>query len=379
MHKIELTNTYKEIFQQPDVWLKEYKTIIAEKNVIKNFISKHNISKESKIILCGAGTSAFIGDVLSVTFSQKGFKNCKAVSTTDLITNPEAYLIPSEKQVIVSFARSGNSPESLAAVKLANSICKEAIHIIITCNKNGALAVNADPERSLLLLLPPETNDASLAMTSSFSTMTLACMLLMNIENIDEQAIFVNDISNNAKNLLTKYESPIRSIAGRKFNRAIFLGSGELKGIAEECHLKLQELTDGKVMCKFDSFLGFRHGPKAVINENSVIVYLFSGDKYSLRYEKDLVKQINSNNNVVAQISVSKEKVEIPNVKFDLEICISHNPQLDNEYYFIPYVFVGQLLGLFKSSESGLDPDNPSVSGNISRVVEGVTIYDYNN
>jgi len=377
MQEDRMTNTYKEIFQQPVVWKKEYQLILDEKERIKTFVSKHHISIDSEILLTGAGTSAFIGDVLSFILSQKGFKNCKAVSTTDLITHPKVFLSTERKQVLISFARSGNSPESLAAVKLANSICKEVTHIVITCNEKGALAQNANPENTLMLLLPPETNDKSLAMTSSFTTMMFACLLFINIDKIEEQRPLVDNLCKNAQNILEKYEMPLKEIAGRGFNRAIFLGSGELKGIAEECHLKLQELTDGEVICKFDSFLGFRHGPKAVINNQSVIVYLFSGNEYALQYEKDLVAQINSNNNVVAQIAVSQNKIEIPSVQFDLNIITTATPQSDNEYGCIPYVFAGQLFGLFKSVERGLNPDSPSVSGNISRVVEGVKIYDF--
>ena len=44
-------------------------------------------------------------------------------------------------------------------------------------------------------------------------------------------------------------------------------------------------------------------------------------------------------------------------------------------YGCVSFVFVGQLLGLFKSIDKGLSPDSPSISGNISRVVEGVTLY----
>lgn len=38
-------------------------------------------------------------------------------------------------------------------------------------------------------------------------------------------------------------------------------------------------------------------------------------------------------------------------------------------------ILVGQLLGFFKSLDLGLHPDSPSLSGAISWVVNGVTIY----
>lgn len=376
MQKVKLTKTYKEIQQQPDMWMNEFQLIVNEQEKIKSFISNHFVSESYEIILTGAGTSAFIGDVLSVILPQKGYINCKAVSTTDLITHPEAFLLTKKKLVLISFARSGNSPESIGAVKIANSLCKEVVHIIITCNKDGELAKMANTENTLLLLLPPETNDESLAMTSSFTTMMLSCLLMINIFEIENQLPIIKTVCVNAQNVLDTYSIPLKEIAALNFTRAVFLGSGELKGIAEECHLKLQELTDGKVICKFDSFLGFRHGPKAVINEQTILIYLFSKDEHVRRYELDLVKQINTNNQVIAQIAVSQSEIKIPTVKFDLEVLLSTKNHQNTEYDCISYVFVGQLLGFYKSLALGLNPDNPSVSGNISRVVEGVTIYE---
>ncbi len=369
----EGVNTIREIRQQPDMWLLEYERIVQNRNSIETFLTNNSVSKHSEIILTGAGTSAFIGDTLCYYLPSKGYKNCKAVPTTDLITHPESFFNKESEIVLVSFARSGNSPESLAAVKLANSLCKKVVHIIITCNEQGELAQKAKATNSLLLLLPPETNDVSLAMTSSFTTMMLSFMLLINIRNIENERNKIKLLSENTENFIKQYSRLIEKIASLDFKRAVFLGSGELKGIAEECHLKLQELTDGKVICKFDTFLGFRHGPKAVIDKDTLLIYLFSSNDFVRQYETDLVKQINKNNQVVAQIAVAAgKKCDIEGVKFDLNIS------LDNlsEYCFIPYVLVGQLLGFYKSQTMGLDPDNPSVSGNIARVVEGVSIYN---
>jgi tagatose-6-phosphate ketose/aldose isomerase len=44
-------------------------------------------------------------------------------------------------------------------------------------------------------------------------------------------------------------------------------------------------------------------------------------------------------------------------------------------YNIVPATLTGQLLGYYKSLALGLDPDNPSTSGAISRVVQGVILY----
>lgn len=366
--------TYKEIMQQPIMWQKEYDLLIERKDEIERFISKY-IDSGYEVMYTGAGTSAFIGDILEVCLSGTQFKGGRSVPTTDIISHPYSYLSSDKKLLLISFARSGNSPESLGTIRIANSICNEIAHIYITCNSEGELAKSANKDNTLVLLLPPETNDISLAMTSSFTTMLFTCMAISNISTLETHKKQIESLVKKSMEVLAHYDSEIKAIASLSFERAIFLGSGENQGLAEESHLKLQELTDGNVMCACDSFLGFRHGPKAVINTKSMLVYLFSSDANVRRYETDLVEQINDNNHVAVQIAISGSKVTVPGVEFDLEVILDCDESQHGIYSCIPYVFTAQLLGYYKSLNLGLNPDSPSLSGNISRVVEGVTIY----
>ncbi len=370
------THTYNEILQQPRVWKKEFEALLKKQEEINDFVSKHFETLDSEIVFSGAGTSAFIGDILSILYTEKGYRNSRSVSTTDIITHPEEYLPIDKKVVLVSFARSGNSPESIATVELANKLCKEIVHVVITCNSEGILAKSVS-EDDLLILLPPETNDQSLAMTSSFSTMLLTGLLLTDIKNLEKKESEIKELCDDAQMVLDSYMPQINELSKRSFSRAIFLGSGELKGIAEECHLKLQEMTDGEIICKFDSFVGFRHGPKAAINGETLLVYFFSDNDYVFSYEKDLVKQINTNNAVIGQIAITGKLRDISESNLDLIINTTINPQKRNSYNFIVQVIIGQLLAYYKSLDLNFNPDSPSVSGNISRIVEGVVVYPY--
>ena len=371
-----LLATYQEIFQQPEVWKKTFRFILEKKNEIHDFFLK-NTDDKTEYIFTGAGTSAFIGNTLSFLYPRKNIYNCKSVSTTDITTHSEQIFERKKRYLLFSFARSGNSPESLAAFAAANEICKENVsHVILTCNPTGKLAQQARGKNSLLLILPPETNDKGLAMTSSYSSMLLSAMLIADIENVDSKQGQIKIFCEKGNELLTNFSEDLQKISQLDYNRAVFLGSGELKGVAEECHLKLQELTDGNVMCTFDSFLGFRHGPKAVLNDKTLIVYLFSDNAHTLNYEMDLAKQIYFQENPISQLYISSQKTNIKGVEFDVEIVPANAEKTD--FDIILYVFVGQLLGLYKSLDLGLNPDNPSVSGKISRVVEGVKIYHKN-
>ena len=368
--------TFKEIHQQPTMWRKELEKLLAAKAEVSAFMHKY-LTPDTDIVLTGAGTSAFIGDALQPVMRGM-WKNVRSVATTDIITHAKYLLSPDKPLLLVSFARSGNSPESVGAVNLANKLCKNVAHVYITCNKNGELAKQAaGKDNILLLLLPEETDDKSLAMTSSFSTMLLTCLMLGHIDTLDQDVEMIEKAVKNAEAVIAEYEPRIKAIAERPFERGVFLGSGALKGIAEECHLKLQELTDGAVVCKFDSFLGFRHGPKAVVNSKSIVVYLMTEQEDVQRYERDLVKQVDANNTPVAQIIVIAGKApELPDVKADLVVRMPYGYAENEHYGIVPFVLVGQLLGYYASLAHGLNPDAPSVSGNIHRVVEGVTIYE---
>ena len=96
-----------------------------------------------------------------------------------------------------------------------------------------------------------------------------------------------------------------------------------------------------------------------------------------MRYERDLVRQVDANNKPVAQVIViSGRDPEMEEVKADLVVKMPYSKAETDFYGIVPYVLVGQLLGFYASLAHGLNPDAPSVSGNIHRVVEGVTIYD---
>ncbi len=366
-------HTYREIRQQPVVWRKAYEIIRSRKDEISAFLDA-NLDDSFSIVLTGAGTSAYIGDALEPALSRIR-RGVRAIATTDIITDPGLYFDKDSHVLLVSFARSGNSPESVAAYKIVRRLCHEAIHLIITCNPNGRLALEADPEKDLVLVLPDGTNDRSLAMTSSYSSMLIACLLCKNIGRLDQESARLDTAIAFASAFLSdETEQKLACFTEKKITRAVFLGSGPRQAVACECHLKLQELTDGQIMCSFDSFLGLRHGPKAVINEETLVVYLLSDDPYTRTYELDLVDQVEKENRPAAQIVVS---VAASGMTEGVDLEIDAPRPLEGDYKIVPDVLVGQILGYFFSLSKGLDPDHPSVRGTISRVVSGVRIYDY--
>ena len=368
-------HTIREIAHQPKMWKETFDIISGMKADIERFFAGTGIDKGTRIVLTGAGTSAFVADTAACLFMQDGYGQTRSVATTDIVSSPWSFLSP-EDRLFVSFARSGNSPESVAAYRIARKFCQDARHLIITCNPEGCLAREADPEKDLVVVLPDGTNDRSLAMTSSFSSMLIACLLCKNIRTLDDEKERLEAASAFASRILEDdVTAVLQAATSKNICRAVFLGSGPLKGIACESHLKLQELTDGQIMCSFDSFMGLRHGPKAVVNERTLVVYLLSDNLYTRRYELDLIEQVGRENRPALQIVVSPAPSGVQDIDFEIN---APAPSLEaGDYKYVPYVLAGQLLGYFFSLSKGLNPDKPSVRGTISRVVSGVKIYAY--
>ena len=369
-------HTLKEITQQSEVWKKVYQIVLENKSDLSKLITELKFDNSSEAIFTGAGSSFFVGEMVAGYFQKNTGISSKAVSTTEIVTHPELFINPSRKTLLVSFARSGNSPESVAAVELADQVNENVINLVITCNTEGALSAKANVRTKYVLAMPEEANDKGLAMTSSVTSMALAGILFSRIDEIETLQSQVNIASDYADEIIENYSQKIREVASLDFKRAVFLGSGPFMGAAREGHLKLQELTDGKIICKFDSFLAFRHGPKVVVDADTLVFYMFSNDSHAQKYELDLSHAIRKEHSPKFIIGVSESP--LAEADFDLAIYMTeHANQLDEAFLPICSLVPAQLLGYYKSIEVGLNPDTPSVSGAIHRVVQGVKIYEF--
>ncbi|WP_236973923.1 SIS domain-containing protein [Membranihabitans maritimus] len=371
-------NTANEIVRQPLLWKKIYKEISIRKNEILAFF--HGIKGVDKcnVILTGAGSSAYIGEVLESAFIKNISRYSRAVATTTIVTHPEIYFTNDRPTIMVSFARSGNSPESVASISMANEMCENVFHIVITCNPSGKMIEEMDLEKDYLLLLPEESNDIGLAMTGSFTGMLLAGYLISRLADLEILETEINLIAEYGANVIQDNLGRLKDLSNLDFNRVVFLGSGPLLGIAREAHLKVQELTNGVVMCNYDSYLGLRHGPKVVVGPKTIVVFLISNDQYVQQYEKDLISDMVNESLGLRKLSFSENKE--PELDIDFQIYLSNeNRQLDPYLYSMVSILPAQVLGFLKSVQLGCSPDSPSENGAISRVVRGVKLYNYQN
>lgn len=372
-------NTAKEIIQQPDTWRESVKNLIKNKIEIKSFIDSFLSKKEFRIILTGAGTSAFAGEVCEPYLTSLLNKRVEAIATTDLVASPKSYFIKDIPTLLVSFARSGNSPESVHAVNLASQLVDDLYQIVITCNENGKLAKNTvNDEKSLLLLMPPQTNDLGFAMTSSFTTMVLNAMAVFNINNIENFSSDVDKLSNSVNDFIENNIEKVTSLSNEDFERIVYLGSSTSKGIARESALKVLELTAGKVNASYDTPLGFRHGPKSVVDDETVSVIYISNDEYTRKYDLDLAKEMLAHKKndkvVIVGDNIEEDILNKADYVFNVE---NINYNVENKVLLpLQQIIFGQMLSFLKSVNLGITPDNPCPTGEVNRVVQGVILHE---
>jgi fructoselysine-6-P-deglycase FrlB-like protein/predicted NBD/HSP70 family sugar kinase len=352
------SQTYREVMHQPDVWLTAARELPALADDVRGWIRARGYDE---VWFCGAGTSAFIGESLSAYLNElRTPARYRAVPTTELVAHPQRLLRPGTRRLLVSFGRSGDSPETLATLELLDRTDADALHI--TCNADGALARSAGP-RQRAIVLPPETHDAGFAMTSSYSTMLLYALACFDDMSIADIAPRLQAIAAAGRDVLAAAGTIAAALPPPQ--RVAFLGGGELGGAARESALKVLELTAGRVAAFWDSPLGFRHGPKSLVNDQTRIVVLLSPDADARRYDADVVAELRSQYDPGRVITVGMADSEA-------DIAFAGVPAGWN----VPlYVLPAQLIAVTWSARMELNVDDPFPGGQLSRVVQGVRLY----
>ena len=364
--------TAREIAQQPESWMRTQELLRQQAVPIAGFLAPLLALPDLRIILTGAGSSAFIGECLAPLLMQKLGRRVEAIATTDLLSGPHQYFQRDVPTLLVSFGRSGSSPESVAVVDLAERLLRECRQMVFTCNEQGTLFQRCRERRnSLAILLPPETHDQSFAMTSSFTAMMLAASLVFH--GLENAAADVARIARGARQVLDQHNGTLQKLAAESYSRVVYLGSNGFKGLAREAALKLLELTDGRVVAAFDSPLGFRHGPKTIVTGDTLLFVFISNHPYTRRYDLDLLRELRSDALAGRVIAVTAQVHDA--VTQGEHLHVAHLADAADGDLYYPYIVCGQLYAFHRSLSVGNTPDQPSNSGTVSRVVRGVTIH----
>ena len=123
--------------------------------------------------------------------------------------------------------------------------------------------------------------------------------------------------------------------------------------------------------------MGFRHGPKSIVDDTTLTVVYLSDDPYTRQYEMDLVKEMSGQRKGNKIVVVMSSQDDAAVALADYSVVYGLDGENENILLGLDYILFAQTLAVLKSLSLGITPDNPCPTGEVNRVVQGVTLYPY--
>ena len=368
-------DTVQEIHHQPETWIETARRMESHQPLLAAQLTDARIGAfgSGGLVLTGSGSSLYVAECLAMPLQRALKVAVSAVSSGGLLTHLDAHLPVSHGGVVVSFARSGNSPESSAAVDEVLGARPAWHHLIITCNDRGRLAQYAGRDGVHVLVLDDRTCDRSLVMTSAFTNMAVAGAALGWLDRGAAYRARIGQLADVAVQILRDSDR-LADVASQEFRSAVFLGSGARLGAARESALKMLEMTDGQVHTSAETYLGLRHGPMCAVHDDTLVVCFLSSDPITRGYEIDLIRELDRKQ-LGMRLLVGEDVPDEILRESDTRLECPGLMSVGDDLAAITDVVVGQLLALFRCLRLGLKPDAPSNDNVINRVVEDFAIH----
>jgi len=176
----------------------------------------------------------------------------------------------------------------------------------------------------------------------------------------------------------------------RRPKRVQYLGAGVNYGMARETRLKMQEMTEGRIVTQYESYLGLRHGPQVFVNAECLVIAYVSSDPRARVYELELLRELRAKKQGLYVLAVCDRddgglaatvdevfEVDPEGTLASAAAACGARPEELDSFLAPSHLAVGQMLATAASLDHGLKPDSPSESGIIHRVVQGVTIFPW--
>jgi tagatose-6-phosphate ketose/aldose isomerase len=363
-------HTLREICQQPLTWLETASLLLRRAGDLRK-----SLEGVGAVVLTGSGSSVYAAECAAPCLQGSLRRHVTATPTGRILTHPEICLPPEGSYLVVSLARSGDSPESRAAVDWLLEAQPQARHLVITCNKSGALATRYEGVPGVVsIVLDEKTNDKSLVMTSSFSNLVLAARTLGSFGDPEGHESRTRALARAAARVLVERGDALAAAGRQECRSTVFLGSGCRLGSAREASLKMLEMTAGDVWTLSESFLGLRHGPMSALRKDTLLVAFLSSDPVVRAYETDLLRELDQKELAVRRVLVGAGIP--PELAGGRVVVIDCGPAsiIEDAELTVIDALVGQLLAFSRCRAAGLRPDAPSAKGVITRVVSAFKI-----
>jgi glucosamine--fructose-6-phosphate aminotransferase (isomerizing) len=298
------------------------------------------------IIITGCGSSHNLAMCASFAWSALLRRPIAAVAASELLHFPEHYLQADAKPLVFAISRSGGTTEvKLAVERLKRQYNAKAI--AVTGETGGSVASVCDVELAFA-----ECYEHSVVMTQAFTCMLVGFYLLADGLTGDRHRREIEKIPALIDEALTTSEKPLRKIAeDASLTRFVFLGSGAMKGLADECALKVTEMSlDAAVSYRT---LEFRHGPKAALNNGTqVFIFPVAAEVPHLPVLLDEIAATGARSLVITHSAAT----DAGSFRFD---SLGIKNDLAQNFSAALYAHVGQILAYWRAAARQTNPDAP--------------------
>ncbi|MGQ9473089.1 MAG: SIS domain-containing protein, partial [Candidatus Caldatribacteriaceae bacterium] len=272
-----MEHTYQEIHRQPQSF-REALTVLEDAKANLVHLFRESIDG---VIFTGCGTSYNLSLSAACIFQTITHIPSRGIPSSEIFLFPDSIFVSGQKYLLIAISRSGETSETVKALDFfAHNYSGKTIGI--TCEGSSALV-----QKASFPLVFPFAHEESVVMTQSFSTMLLGVIFLaLALQRKEEDLSFLPEY---IARKLPQEEPTVKSLAEKlHFEKFIFLGNGPYYGIAWEGSLKLKEMS--LTPTETFHFLEFRHGPKSIVDEKTLIVALTSQKAFS--YEQKLLQEM---------------------------------------------------------------------------------------
>jgi glucosamine--fructose-6-phosphate aminotransferase (isomerizing) len=329
-------HTYQEISSQPDVWRSSLERLSR--------LSQRPDPSRS-VIFTGCGSTHYLSLwAARLAESLLDGITARAAPASDLFLYPSSWFSHKRSQTLVAVSRSAQTSETLQAI--------DTFH---ESNAGESIGITCYPKRELgrktsFLIPTPDAKEESIAQTRSFTSMMLSALWWITTEIPTD---VMEGLPESAEQAIIRYSPLVTELArNERMQRFFFLGGGPMYGLACEAMLKMKEMSLS--YAEAYHFLEFRHGPKSMVDENTLVVGLMSD--HAQEYELDVLREMQE---LGAQTLPIVEQAD-EEMRRSADEVIELASGLSSPWRSPLYLPLLQLLAYYRAIEKGLDPDRPA-------------------
>jgi glucosamine--fructose-6-phosphate aminotransferase (isomerizing) len=327
----------KEIFEQPRSILDTFRGRVSLDKEEIHLGGLHNVLDKlihaKRIIIIGCGTSWHAGLVGEYLIEDLARIPVEVEYASEFrYRNP----IINEEDVVIAISQSGETADTLAAIKLAKQAGATVLGI---CNVVGS-SIPRETDAGVYTHAGPEIGVASTkAFTAQVTVLAMIAMTLgkerkqISEKNFAELIHELNDVPAKIEKILTHNNDYLEvSKLYKDVTNFLYLGRGYLFPVALEGALKLKEIS--YIHAEGYPAAEMKHGPIALIDEKMPVVVIATKDK---SYEKIVnnIQEVKARKGIVIAIVNEGDKVirnmadhvlEIPEAREELSALLTVIP-----------------------------------------------------